>query len=237
MSMRFVALVLALGSGSVAGAQTTGSLIQNRGNSSSVSSVQLNEQDLEMKPDVAALNMARGVAACVEKSAPEKVDALLGTTESAAFEAAWKPVQNKMSTCFYNRVTWDANLRMTNNLVRSLMAEARFRRLGAVTLTPVDYASVVEGSDWITDDAGAKVVLRTADCVAARKPIEAAALLQTVPDSADEKTRFAALVPALGTCLETGVTLKANRPGMRLALASALDRGARMTGGSAAKRD
>jgi hypothetical protein len=199
--------------------------------------VQVDDPDMEVKPDTAALTKAREVAACVEKSAPDKVDALLGATDVAAFEAAWRPVKSKMSTCFYNRSETDAHLRMTNNFVRSLMAEARFRRLGPASLAAIDYTSVVEGSDWITGDAGAKVVLRTADCVAARKPAEAAALLGTMPESAEEKTRFATLVPTLGSCLETGVTLKANRSGMRLALASALDRRTRMTGGPAAKKD
>jgi len=212
-------------------AQTTGSLIPNRGTSSSVSSINVDRANLEGQPGARAMSTGRAMATCMVARQPKRVEVLLAQTSAAGMDLAWRPLLAAADGCLFNAIDSDADLIFSNNTVRSLLAEAMFMKAGPPRLALAQYSSVVEGSDWITDNAGAKVVLRTADCVVARKPAEVADLLATTPEAATEKSAFAALVPTLGTCLETGVTLKANRTGMRLALASALDRRARLTAG------
>jgi hypothetical protein len=197
--------------------------------------MQVERSQLEGQPDNAAVTTGRKIAACMVARQPSRVDALLAQTNVAGLQAAWKFLKGPAEGCLFNAVEADADLFFSSNMIRSLLAEARFQRTGPARLSAADYSSVVEGSDWVTDNPGSKVVLRTADCVAVRKPSETADLLATPPGGAEERAAFAALVQALGTCLEAGVTLKANRTGMRLALASALDRRTRTTAAAGAE--
>ncbi|HEY0149453.1 MAG TPA: hypothetical protein VGB70_10675 [Allosphingosinicella sp.] len=56
---------------------------------------------------------------------------------------------------------------------------------------------------------------RYGECVARVNPAAAQALLLTKPDSAEEATRFKALVPAFGTCLPEGQTLSFGKVTLR----------------------
>jgi hypothetical protein len=63
--------------------------------------------------------------------------------------------------------------------------------------------------------AGFFYLSRYGECVVRVAPREAKALLLTTPDSSEETARFAALQPALGTCLAEGNTLKFGRVALR----------------------
>jgi hypothetical protein len=60
---------------------------------------------------------------------------------------------------------------------------------------------------------------RYGECVVRQAPNDSRALLLTVPDSPEETDRFAALQPALGTCLPEGTTLKFGRVALRGSIA------------------
>lgn len=224
--------------------QSTGTLIPGRDSSAYVGSVGALRPKpdavlptLEQQPSGVALANGRGMAACLWKRQPNGAAALLKILNTSAFAAEVKRIMPTLQTCWGAQIrdTTYSGLGISNNALRGLVAEAYYRRKGWPNLPPANYSSVMEGSDWISSDPGQKVVLRTADCLAAREPGRVVALLSTEPDSLAEKSAFVTLAPAIPSCLEQGVSLSAKRAGMRLALASAIDRRARLSAAAVRK--
>lgn len=76
--------------------------------------------------------------------------------------------------------------------------------------------------DWFAITGRDAVVDEMAVCVAEQNPAGIRALLATSAETPEEMAAARALTPTLGPCLPQGATLKANRQGLRAALAEAL---------------
>lgn len=225
--------------------QSTGTLVPNRESSAVVGSIGALRTTTpepaasEQQPTQAALAYGRGMATCLWKRYPRSAADLLNSEDVQSFSNSVRQAMHAMQACSSEQMHdfGTSALALSNSSLRGLVAEARFRHDGFPRLGAINYSSVTVGSDWITTDPGQKVVLRTADCLAATQPERAMALLYAAPDSIEEKSTFSALAPAIPSCLEQGVSLSANRAGMRLALASAIDRRTRLAGASAGKKN
>ena len=76
--------------------------------------------------------------------------------------------------------------------------------------------------DWFAITGRDVVVDEMAVCVAEQNPAGIKALLATSAETPEELAAVRALTPSLGPCLPQNATLKANRQGLRAALAEAL---------------
>ena len=76
--------------------------------------------------------------------------------------------------------------------------------------------------NWFAITGRDSVVDEMAVCVAEQNPAAIRALLATSAETPEELAAVRALTPSLGPCLPQNATLKANRQGLRAALAEAL---------------
>ncbi|KRB80716.1 hypothetical protein ASE00_16930 [Sphingomonas sp. Root710] len=76
--------------------------------------------------------------------------------------------------------------------------------------------------EWFAITGRDPIVDEMAVCVADQNPAGIRALLATSAETPEELAAARALAPSLGPCLPQGATLKANRQGLRAALAEAL---------------
>ena len=140
----------------------------------------------------------------------------------AAALARLQPTFNNCATASIRR--GDAALTVNTNTALGLLAEAWFKTQPAPSLVPTTYVPGTSAADWDNVEQAGLVVRRLATCLAATKPGLITPLMAASPGSGDEGTAFAALGPAIPSCLEGGVTLSTSRPSLRLALAAALYR-------------
>lgn len=216
--------------------QTTGTLVPGRDTSSRIESFGATplknhpDTQLELPSSEAALDNGRAVARCLWKRNAPTASALLEAQTLATFETAVHQATATIAECSASHLNSPNVFRVgfSTSALRGLVADAGLRGNGFPQLHAASYSSVVAGSDWITQDEGQKVVLRTADCLAAREPERTMAVIYAVPGSKEEGVAFMALLPLIPSCLERGVNLSAKRPMFRLALAEAVDRRMRL---------
>ena len=213
--------------------QSTGTLVPNSDSSSSVASLGLLrtvEGPMEVKPSDAALANARGMMACAVKKKPVEAAQVLSAIDLTGIATVVRRLMPTLQTCMgkaAEREAGSVELGLSTNMLRALMAEAWMRQKGLPSLAPVAYIHTAPGSDWLSGNLGQKIVLRMADCLAAKEPYRSEAMLYATPGSPEERAAFSALTPVFSSCLEKNVTLTTNRVGVRLALASAIDRRSR----------
>lgn len=213
--------------------QSTGTLVQGRESSSYVGSVgnlRTIDGPMNAKPSDQALLNARGMMACTVKRRPALTEQLLDTTDVTHFQKLTTELGPTLQKCAGETGNKDAaktELKFSSSMMRSLIAEASLAQKGLPALAPIAYVATAPGSEWLTGDPGRRIVLRMADCLSAKEPRKVEAILAAPSGSGPEGAAFSALAPTFPACLEKNVTLTTNRVGLRLALASALDRRSR----------
>lgn len=114
------------------------------------------------------------------------------------------------------------SVQTATEVMRGMLAEAALSKLpNDNALQPLP-AQPGYARDWFAATGRDPSVDEMAVCVADQNPAAINALLATKPESPEELTALRAIGPSMGPCLRQGATLKANRQGLRAALAEAL---------------
>lgn len=174
-------------------------------------------------------------AACVYKNRPERVDALLASSDilNVDYEAVGLSVRRigsalSMESCLSKATS------VTNT---DLVLKTNFPSLREMLLEQSYRAHNPTGPDWLgrgaspperrfvsKDDAlvRAQAVAVFADCVVAAAPREADALIRTPVDSPAEKAALSPLVSHLAPCIPEGMEVKLDPARLRALVADGL---------------
>lgn len=175
----------------------------------------------------AAIAVARQMASCAVTRKPKAVVETLAAKDLASYKVALGKLSPTLSDCSVRSAAEELRsqrLGMSNAMLVGVLSEAELRRTGNWNV-PADGNRVApDVAGYLYSRADQRVVAETASCLAHVEPGRSAVLVASDPGSAGEAKAFAALLPAIGGCLERNVTLTASRPVLRLAMATALYR-------------
>jgi hypothetical protein len=180
---------------------------------------------MEEQARAEALRAGRVMASCFAGRRPATVTEILNSASGENFAAAMKKSHAVMGPCLVRAGSSDAGM-MQMNFSRfdmmGLLAEAAMVRSPAPAFEALPIAAVPRFPQWIAGSMGQAVMLQVATCLAYTQPRSAQAVVWAKPGTPQESAAFGQLVAHLPSCLDKNVTLKATKPALRLALATAL---------------
>lgn len=155
---------------------------------------------------------ARDFAECVVGAEPQKARQLL------ALEPQSRAQANLLRTIAYSRDGCSASARARDTFMRGVLAEQIYLRdfPARIEARPPATAAFVS-SPW-RDLA----LYDYAACVVGRDPAGADTVLRADPRSKTENSAYAAIMPALSSCIAGGATVQMDRTALRGYLAEAL---------------
>ena len=166
-------------------------------------------------------------AACVLEQQPERVRALLASEQGSDEErSVAKRLMEGTASCTRGR----AFITMRTGEARGALAEAVLKADAGLA----GYADGLGVQDFArpTETTGRKFVIAYGQCLAARSPSQARALIVTDYDSAAERDAMMGFAAALKDCMPTGLAYQINIRDVRNHVASALyDRALAASGG------
>ncbi len=166
-------------------------------------------------------------AACVLKQQPERVRALLASRQGSDEErSVAKRLMEGTASCTRGR----AFITMRTGEARGALAEAALKADAALSRNASGLAA--QDVPRPTETAGRPFVIAYGQCLAARSPSQARALISTEYDSTAERDAMMAFDAALKDCMPTGLAYQINIRDVRNHVASALyDRALAASGG------
>lgn len=180
---------------------------------------------MEEQAHAEALRAGRVMASCFAGRRPGTVAEILRSSSHEGFTAAMKKAQVAMGPCLVRAGSSDAGLLQMNFSrfdMMGLLGEAVLVSGPAPSFEAVPVAAVPRAPQWIGRTMGQAVMLQVATCLAYTQPRSAQAVIWAKPGTPQEGAAFGQLVAHLPSCLDKNVTLKASKPALRLALATAL---------------
>lgn len=172
---------------------------------------------------------AREIARCFYTRKKSSVETFLSTTDPQVSERAYRNLWDNARCSTITVMGGGAQgltLSAPIDIMRGNFAEAALASrpevasLSALPALPPEKADYRR--DWFALSGRDPTVNEMAVCVAEQNPAGIRALIATKAEAPEEKAAVQAIAPTLGPCLPQGATLKANRQGLRAALAEAL---------------
>lgn len=169
-----------------------------------------------------AVKTARAVADCVLAQSPKNAVAVVEAVTEETRKTAVGRIYPALSLCLGEMTSGQRSMfEFSPTSLTAVLAEALLRKNKPAAPAPLPMRKDF-GAAWESADPSQHVVDEMANCIAATHPDLASALVLSEPGSPNETHAFAAIMPTLGPCLVTKATLKTNRTGIRMSLATAL---------------
>ena len=193
----------------------------------SYSAGNVGRDQMDVQPAEEALAVGRNMARCEVSRHPNQVKTVLDMPNADEFRRVSRKLYESMADCMAyggKNLADVSHMELGSSALAGLLAEAMLARSGVVELAPQKYDANAPRLDPMAESQASLVQLRLAECLTYLQPAQVAAIVRAAPKSNAEQTAFSNLVPAIPTCLDKNVTLKATRSSLRLALAFALYR-------------
>ncbi|MFS0736408.1 hypothetical protein ABC347_05095 [Sphingomonas sp. 1P06PA] len=176
----------------------------------------------------AAMATGRAMARCLVNREEKRVMAALETNDGdPASNSHFVRLQPQLTSCLGKSVEGMGSqvaVNLSRATLRGLLSEAWLRKHAPPVMAEQAFDDAAQARAIRTGNPSRDIVSAMADCLVFTAPAESVQLVTSDPASPAEKVAITALVPSLSSCVPKKVTLKTNRTGIRLALASALYR-------------
>ena len=186
-----------------------------------------NREQMDVQPTDEALAVGRSMARCAVSQHSDKVKVALAAATVDEFLKATRKIKESLEDCmaYGGRNLADfSRFEFGPSSLAGLLSEAMLARNGMPALASAKYDANAPKLDQMAGSAASLVQLRLGECLAMTQPAALGAFVASAPSSPQELAAFQALLPAIPTCLDKNVTLKATRSSLRLASAFALYR-------------
>ena len=175
--------------------------------------------------DDAAARAAQRYAGCIYLKQPSQVISALSAADRNEAARRLGGLQVKgtcMNLVITNNLADSQRLSFPTDLYRGLLAEAVIRNRYRQVELPRLPLQTAYSREWFDVTGRSRPIDEMNACVADTDPAGIMALLNTVPQSAAERTAVQKLSPSLGPCLSATTRLSSNRQSLRAGLAEAL---------------
>jgi hypothetical protein len=177
-----------------------------------------------------AARQGHAAAKCIVNKRRRAVERMLSSTDEATMKKAYSALWAGDLTCYSGFEDNDSGFvesRVINapfDIMRGMLAEELVKRDAAriAQLPVLQPLQQIYSRPWYAVTSRDPIVDEMATCVAEVNPVGTLGLFQTDPYSDGEMAVVGTLSPDIGRCLRAGAKLRANRQGLRAALAEAL---------------